>query len=181
MRKPLEVMRRIVLLGGTISALLFLPALTLTSLFDILTRRFLQLGSTPLQELTWHFFFACVMFALGYTYLVDRHVRVDILRERLPPKARDRIEKIFLIILMIPLSLVIMWFGARMTWLSYVQDEGSRAALGLSSRWVIKAALPLGSLLLFLAACYRLARPKGGIELDGPDNPPPSGRASAER
>lgn len=181
MQKPLEIARRIVLLGGTVSALLFLPGLTLTSLFDILTRRFLQLGSTPLQELTWHFFFACVMFAIGYTYLVDKHVRVDILRERLPARVRQRIERVFLIMLMIPLSLVIMWFGARMTWLSYVQDEGSRAALGLSSRWIIKAALPLGSLLLFLAACYRLAYPQDRTELDGSDGSQPPSQTGADR
>lgn len=155
----LAIARRIVRLGGAAAALLCLPGLTLASLFDITTRRFLQLGSTPIQELTWHFFFAVVMLGVGYAYLTDSHVRVDILRERLPARTKTRIERALLVTLLIPLSLVLVWFGARMAWLSYAQDEGSRAALGLSSRWIVKSALPLGALLLFLAACCRLARP----------------------
>lgn len=161
MANYLAWIRGILKLTAAISAYVFLPALTLTSMFDIATRRFLQLGSTPLQELTWHFFFACVMFGIGYTYMIDKHVRVDILRERLSNRSKVLIERILLITLLIPLSLIIVWFGARMTWLSYVQDEGSRAALGLSSRWIIKSALPIGASLLFLAACYRLIKPHG--------------------
>ena len=67
----------------------------------------------------------------------------------------------------IPLSIIIIWFGARMTWLSYVQDEGSRAALGLSSRWIIKSALPIGAFFLLLAACYRLVDMFGWSDLLG--------------
>ena len=155
----LAALRRIVSFGGTVSALVFLPGLIFVSIFDITTRRFLQSGSTPLQELAWHFFFACVMFGIGHTYLRDRHVRVDILRERLPSRLKARLERVLLVVLLLPLCLVLFWFGARMAWLSYLQGEGSRAALGLSARWIVKSALPIGALLLFLAGCYRLARP----------------------
>ena len=44
--------RKTVMLGGTIAALVFLPGLVLTSIFDITTRRIFQFSSTPLQELT---------------------------------------------------------------------------------------------------------------------------------
>lgn len=159
MAKQLARIRKVLRLASAIAAFVFLPGLIATSVFDIATRRFLQLGSTPLQELTWHFFFACVMFGIGYTYLIDRHVRVDIVRERLSARWQARIERVLLACLLIPLSLIIIWFGSRMTWLSYVHDEGSGAALGLSFRWIIKSALPVGAFLLLLAACYRLARP----------------------
>ena len=155
----LEIARRIVALGGAMAAMVFLPGLILVSIFDITGRRFLQFSSTPLQELAWHFFFACVMFGIGYTYIRDRHVRVDILRERLPTHLKARLERILLVTFLLPLCLVLFWFGARMAWLSFVQDEGSRAALGLSARWIVKSALPIGALLLFLAGCYRLAHP----------------------
>lgn len=154
--------RRIVQAGGALAAYVFLPGLILTSIFDIVTRRFAQLGSTALQELTWHFFFACVMFSIGHAYLEERHVRVDIVRERLPRRWRLRLEQGLLVALLIPLCLVIIWFGGRMTVLSYFQGEHSRAAMGLSARWLIKAALPLGLFLLLLAALWRLARPGGG-------------------
>ncbi len=74
-----------------------------------------------------------------FTYLIDKHVRVDVIRQRLTPIWRERTERTLLIVLLIPLALTILWFGSRMAWISFVQDEGSRAALGLSSRWIIKA------------------------------------------
>lgn len=83
MANPLRyAIHRLLSFAGAVAAFVFLPGLIATSIFDITTRRFLQLGSTPLQELTWHFFFACVMFGIGCTYIADKHVRVDILRER---------------------------------------------------------------------------------------------------
>ena len=157
--KLLEFAKKVVGFGGAMAAIVFLPGLILVSIIDITGRRFLQYSSTPLQELAWHFFFACVMFALGYTYIKDRHVRVDILRERLKARWKARLERGLLIIFLLPMCLILIWFGSRMTWLSYLQDEGSRAALGLSARWIIKAALPVGALLLFMAGCYRLAHP----------------------
>lgn len=155
----LRALRKIVSFGGAVAAMVFLPGLILVSMIDITTRRFFHFSSTPLQELEWHFFFACVMFGIGHAYLKDNHVRVDIVRERFPPWFKARLERVLLVTLLLPLCLVLIWFGARMAWLSFLQDEGSRAALGLSARWIIKAALPIGALLLFLAGCYRLARP----------------------
>lgn len=155
----IKVAKKIVGIGGALAAMVFLPGLIAVSIIDITGRRFLQYSSTPLQELAWHFFFACVMFAIGYTYIRDRHVRVDIVRERLSSRAKARLERFLLIVFLLPLCLILFWFGARMAWLSYIQDEGSRAALGLSARWIIKSALPVGALLLLLAGCWRLAHP----------------------
>ena len=155
----LEAMKKIVTIGGMIAAMIFLPGLILVSIIDVTGRRFLQFSSTPLQELAWHFFFVTVMFAIGYAYIKDRHVRVDILRERLSNSQKAGLERMLLIALFLPFCLLLFWFGARMTWLSFVQDEGSRAALGLSARWIVKSALPIGALLLFLAGCYRLVHP----------------------
>lgn len=160
----LAALRRVVAAGGALAALVFLPALILVSIFDITTRRFLQFSSTPLQELAWHFFFACVMFGIAETYVRDRHVRVDIVRERLSPRARAGIERVLLVGFLLPLCLVLVWFGCRMAWASFEQGEVSRAALGLSGRWIVKAALPVGALLLFMAGCCRLARPGGPME-----------------
>lgn len=155
----LSACRRFVELGGAAAALIFLPALILVSGYDIVGRRLFHFSSTLLQELAWHFFFGCVMFAIGYTYIQERHVRVDILRERLPARIKRRLERILLTVLLLPFCLILFWFGAEMTWLSFVQGEGSRAALGLSARWIVKSALPVCALLLFLAGIYRFAFP----------------------
>jgi len=160
------IIGKVVVWSGHLAAYCFLPGLILVSLLDLIARRLFSYSSTPVQELAWHFFFACAMFGMGYAYFRDRHVRVDIFRDRISPAARTRLERFLLVYLLLPMALIMVGFGAWMTWISFSQGEGSRAALGLSARWIVKSALPLGALLLFLAGCYRLARPFGS---DGED------------
>ena len=166
MQKTLTFIRKIVVGSGMLATYVFLPGLILVSILDLFARRIFSYSSTPIQELAWHFFFACVMFGMGYAYLRDRHVRVDVFRDRMAPAAKRRLERYLLIFLLLPMALIMVGFGAWMTWISFHQGEGSRAALGLSARWVVKSALPIGSFLLFLAGCYRLARPAGADEED---------------
>ncbi len=46
---------------------------------------------------------------LGYAYVRCAHVRVDVIRERLRPKARERIELVGLLLLMLPFALVVIY------------------------------------------------------------------------
>lgn len=166
MRKFVLIIRRVVACSGYLAAYVFLPGLILVSLLDLIARRFFSYSSTPIQELAWHFFFACAMFGMGYAYLRDRHVRVDVFRDRISSTARTKLERYLLLFLLLPVALIMVGFGAWMTWISFHQGEGSRAALGLSARWIVKSALPIGALLLFLAGLYRLFHPFGSDEGD---------------
>lgn len=170
MRRFLEFSRKAALAGGWLAAIVFLPALILISFGDIAGRRLFLYSSTPLQELEWHFFFAIVTFSMGYAYVRDRHVRVDIFRERFTPRVKLRLEQAMIVGFLLPTSLVLIWFGGRMAWLSFMQDEVSRAAEGLPARWVMKSLLPIGGVFLLFASCWRLAHPlwPGGDERDAP-------------
>ena len=44
------------------------------------------------QYLEWELFVFLVLLTLGYAYVRGTHVQVDVIRERLRPKARKRIE-----------------------------------------------------------------------------------------
>ena len=63
-------------------------ALIAVTIFDVVTRRFLVLGSTKLQELEWHFHVVLFALCLGFAYLKDSHVRIDLVRERLGERAQ---------------------------------------------------------------------------------------------
>ena len=128
-----------------------IPALIAVSIYDIVGRQFFNTGSTQLQELEWHFFFAVVMLGLGSTYLQDRHVRIDVISSRLSPKTRAWIELTGYVLLVIPFSLLLIRFGGESAWDAWISNERARAALGLPYRWVIKTALPIGGLLMGIA------------------------------
>ncbi len=141
-------------LGRSVSAYILLPLLMSVAIFDIIGRKFVNTGSTQLQELQWHFFFASVMLSIGYTYISDGHVRIDVLRNRFSPKLRKRIEILGCVIAVIPLSILLIWAGGDQAWRAFVSDERSAAALGLENRWIIKSVVPIGGMLLLLSGIY---------------------------
>lgn len=125
--------------------------LVLITVFDVITRRFFVLGSTKLQELEWHAHTILFMFLLGYAYLKDSHVRIDLVRERLGQRTQWWLELLGCVFFLIPYCLLIVYFSADFWWLSFQNAETSSSATGLPYRWIIKAALPIGFTLLGLA------------------------------
>lgn len=141
-----------------ISAYIFLPALMSVAIFDIIGRKFANVGSTPLQELQWHFFFAAVMLSVAYTYLADGHVRIDVLRNRFSPKLRAWVEILGCLFGLAPLAILLIWAGGDQAWRAFQSGERSAAALGLEHRWIIKSVVPLAGLLLMIAAARVIGR-----------------------
>lgn len=142
-------------------------ALILVTVFDVVTRRFLVLGSTKLQELEWHLHVVLFVFLIGYAYLKDSHVRIDLVRERLSLRAQWWIELIGCLFFLLPYCALVVWLGIDFAYRSFAIDEVSASATGLSHRWIIKACLPLGFLLLGLAG-FTVALRKL-VELFGPE------------
>lgn len=130
----------------------FLIALMLTILFDVVGRRFMNTSSVALQELEWHFHGALFLLCLGFTYVEDAHVRVDLFREKFSLKTNRLIEIFGCIFFLIPYCAVVIYFGIEFTLKSYLANEVSAAAEGLSHRWIIKSFIPIGFLLLGLSA-----------------------------
>ncbi|MBT5186287.1 MAG: TRAP transporter small permease subunit [Kordiimonadaceae bacterium] len=124
----------------------------LTILFDVVTRQFITTGSVAIQELEWHFHGALFLLCLGFTYMKDAHVRVDLYRERFSDKTKRLIEVIGCLFLLLPYCGVVIFFGIEFTLKSYLGGEVSAAADGLAYRWIIKSFLPIGFLLLGLSA-----------------------------
>lgn len=135
-------------------------------LFDVVTRRFLVLGSTKLQELEWHIHAVLFMLCLGYAYLKDSHVRIDLLRERLSRRKQLWIELIGCLFFLIPYSFLVIFYGVDWWHRSFAVNESAPSATGLPYRWIIKAVLPIGFLLLFASGISTAFRKI--IQLFGP-------------
>lgn len=142
--------RGIVWIGAFVAWVTLIP-LIVVSVYDMIGRQFFHVGSTRLQELEWHFFLAAVMLGLGYAYLRDAHVRIDILRNRLTPHMRAWIELFGCLLVLIPFCLMLILHGGELALNSFVENERARSPLGLPMRWIIKSSLPVGGLLLLLA------------------------------
>ncbi len=128
-----------------------LPVLVVLTVFDVVTRRYFFGSSAAVQEMEWHLHTAIFALCLGYGYLRNAHVRIEILRERMLSRGRAVVELLGCLFLLLPYMAVLIYFGVDFVASSYAMGEGSSSPAGLPHRWVIKGVLLLGIVLMLLA------------------------------
>jgi len=139
-----------------------LIALVVVICWDVITRKMgFQLpgfGSTPIQELEWHLHGMLFLFWLGYAYVRNVHVRIDVFTGHLPPRRQAWLEIFGIVIFAIPYSALATYYSWSFVAVSYLQNESSDAPNGLANRWIIKGCLFLGLVLIDFAVLSVLLR-----------------------
>lgn len=118
-------------------------------------RTFLAISRVELEELQWHLYAVGFLVGILGCVLHDRHVRVDVFRERMSGRRRDWIDLYGLLLLQIPFLVLVLWSGIPLVAESFATGERSASAGGLSHRWLLKSALPITFALLLLASLAR--------------------------
>ena len=88
---------------------------------------------------------------LGYGYICNSHVRVDLIREKLAFRKKLLIEFVGLTFFLLPFCVLLIWFALNYAYGSYEVGEISASQVGLSHRWIIKGVLVFGLILAALA------------------------------
>lgn len=115
-------------------------------------------GRVEFEEIQWHLYAIGFLVALSACMDDDRHIRVDVLHERLSRRLRAWIELYGLLLLFFPFIGMVLYFSAPFVAYSWSIAEISDAPGGLPYRWAIKAVLPLSMLLLLVAGTSRTIR-----------------------
>ncbi len=126
--------------------------LMLAIIFDVVSRsqKISIVSSTKLQELEWHLHGTLFLLCLGFAYLKDSHVRIELIRDRMRPRTRVWIELIGNVLFLLPFAGITAYWGYVFAEMAFALGETS-AQSGLDYRWIIKGMIPLGSIFLFLA------------------------------
>ena len=155
-------LRRFVDVVGRWASWLFVPLIIVT-VFDVTARKMVWMQiwlvenfgrifeSTLLQELEWHFHTALFALVLGYGYIWNTHVRVDLIRETLAFRKKAWLEFLGLTFFMIPYCMIVIWFAWIYAYDSFMINEISASQVGLSHRWIIKSVLVLGLIIAALS------------------------------
>lgn len=109
----------------------------------------LDLSSNVYLELQWYLFSAVFLLGGAYTLKHRAHVRVDVLYDRLPARARGWIDRVGLLVLLIPFSifmLVVSWDPVSHS-ISLAEQSPDPGGL---PRYIVKPLVPLGFALLLL-------------------------------
>lgn len=157
-----EKLRRFVDRVGRFGSWFAMPLILITA-FDLFIRKtgVLQIwlvenvseffGSTLLQELEWHSHTVLFTLVLGFGYIWNTHVRVDLIRENLAFRKKAWLEFIGLTFFLIPFCSVVVYFAAVYAYDSWQIGEISASLVGLSHRWIIKTILAFGLVVAVIA------------------------------
>ena len=142
---------------GELSSWLWLLLLAVI-VTNVVTRYLLGEGRIEFEELQWHVYAMGFLLGLSYANAQDAHVRVDVVRAKLPTQARAWIEWYGILMMLIPFVLLVLIYSVPFVHYSYATSEVSEAPGGLPFRWFVKSFLTIGFLLLLLSALARLSR-----------------------
>ncbi|WKN41875.1 TRAP transporter small permease subunit [Tunicatimonas pelagia] len=126
--------------------------LVLVIVYDVAARYLFNTSSAGIVELEWHLFSFIFLLGAAYALKHDRHVRVDVFYQNFSPKKQAWVNLIGTLLFLIPFCVVAMVAAWKFTINAWTIQEGSPDPGGLPARYVVKAAIPLGFLLLLLQA-----------------------------
>lgn len=115
-------------------------------------------GRIEFEEIQWHLYSVGFLLGLSYCYQADAHIRVDVFHERWPLRIQAWVELYGILFLLLPFIALILIYAAPFVAYSFETGEVSQNPGGLPLRWMIKAVLPAGFILLLLGVLARLSR-----------------------
>ena len=155
---------------GVLTGLLLI-ALVCVITYNVIGRYVFNSSSIALEELSWHFYASLFLLGISYAVRCSSHVRVDLIFDSRSPKTKAWIDIIGTLVLMIPFSLLVIYYGFDFAYQSYsfgphaenfvglVEQflttgigEKSQDPGGLNNRFVIKGVIPLAFIFVLLSA-----------------------------
>ena len=107
--------------------------------------------STLLQEMEWHMHTVLFTLVLGFGYIHNSHVRVDLVREKLSFRRKAWLELLGTSVFLIPYTCIVIWFAVIYAYDAFMTGEISASLVGLSHRWIIKSVLVVGLVVAAIA------------------------------
>lgn len=133
-------------------------AMVLLTTVDVIMRYLFNTGAVWVQEMEWHLFGLVFLLAAGYALLTDAHVRVDIFYARLTPRGRAWVDFLGTLLILFPVCVLVIWSSQKFLMNSWGFRESSPDPGGLPARYLIKAVIPLGFVLLAVQGVSELLK-----------------------
>ena len=124
----------------------------------VLMRYGFDLGWIGLQESVVYMHALLFMLGAAYTLKHDGHVRVDIIYQRLRPRARAWVDLIGCWLLLIPFCVFIGWIGWDYVAASWAVRESSREAGGLPAVFLLKSVILMFAATVLLQGMAQSAK-----------------------
>ncbi len=124
--------------------------MVITVVYDVIMRYGFKRGNIAVQEMEWHLFAVIFLIGAAYSLKKDAHVRVDIIYTKLNTKQKAWIDFIGTFIFLIPFCIIIIYSTRNFIESSWAVGETSPDPGGLPGRYILKAMIPAGFILVLL-------------------------------
>ena len=142
--------------------------MTLISAGNAIVRKIFNVSSNGLLEIQWYLFAAVFMLGASYGFLKNSHVRIDFISSKLSDRARNWVDVVGILVVLIPFCLIIISLGWPFFTQALASGEMSQNAGGLI-RWPAYVLIPAGFALLLLQAVSELIKRIAFLTGKGPD------------
>lgn len=159
---------RLIEITGRMSSWLCL-LLALLVAGDVLARYVWHVGSVAEQELEWHVLAVIAMMGASYTLQQGEHVRVDIFYQYYSERLKRWLDLLIPLFIIVPVALFIAYVSLHFVAMSYHMHEGSPDPGGLPDRYLLKAFIPFGFILVAVQGAAMVC--DGIVKLISHDDP----------
>jgi TRAP-type mannitol/chloroaromatic compound transport system permease small subunit len=129
----------------------------IVSTVNAVIRKVFNVSSNAWLEAQWYLFGAVFLGCAAYTFLKNEHIRIDIVSSKMSQRYRNTIEIIGHVFFLIPLCLLMIYYGFPFFWASFRIGEMSTNAGGLI-QWPAKLMIPVGFTMLLAQAISELIK-----------------------
>ena len=137
-------------------AWLILVAVVVSAVNAIIRKAF-DMSSNSWLELQWLLFSVVFLMCSSWTLLDNEHIRIDIVNNMMPKKARDIIDVIGHAFFLLPLTIVMIITGVPFFLRSFHLNEQSGNAGGLP-QWPAKSLIMIGFAMLLVQGISELIK-----------------------
>lgn len=142
-------------IGKRVAWLLLLAVLV--SAVNATVRKVFDTSSNSWLELQWVLFSAVFLLCSPWTLLANEHIRIDIVNNLLPKRARNVIDVVGHAVFLLPLTVVMLITGIPFFLKSYEINEQSWNSGGLP-QWPAKSLIMIGFGLLLIQCISELVK-----------------------
>nr|WP_319387108.1 TRAP transporter small permease subunit [uncultured Roseibium sp.] len=107
----------------------------------VLMRYLLGFGFLEIQDAVNYAFASLVALSVAVSFEADKHVRVDVFRQRLTEAANRRIDWLGDMALALPVFVIMLWMAYPLVRSSWIIFEGSPETGGLPGLFLVKTCL----------------------------------------
>jgi len=147
--------------------------MVLAQLLVIIGRYFFDWSASWAGEIIIYSFAGLFLLGAASALKSDAHVRVDILREKMSPKARAGVDLTGIYLFLLPICVLILWSAISPSFVrSWLNFEGSRESDGLPIYYIFRTLVPAFAVLLMTQGLAQALKASLTLRGSNGDNAP---------